>query len=258
MRLEQEQEELLSSLVEAYRNQERDKRMPFLQVFLHGETNAIIRHSGFTGGQTKAYPGDLSTLEREGLITYHPSRSPSVREFDIRPGGFETYAEIKEQESEPLNTVESTSLSYLESSRFRERFGKAYQKWRDAESLLWRSDSENQLTTIGHLCREAMQEFADALLALNKVQIADSDKAHTVARIRAIIKQYQDKFGTTEKEFLDAILAYWGTVSDLTQRQEHGGQKEDSPLIWEDGRRVVFQTAIVMYEVDSSLGRTIG
>jgi hypothetical protein len=48
---------------------------------------------------------------------------------------------------------------------------------------------------------------------------------------------------------LKALLAYWGTVNDLVQRQEHGGQKEREPLKWEDGRRVVFQTAVVMFEI---------
>jgi hypothetical protein len=37
------------------------------------------------------------------------------------------------------------------------------------------------------------------------------------------------------------------------QRQEHGAQKEGRPLVWEDGRRVVFQTAIVMFELDRAL-----
>jgi hypothetical protein len=46
---------------------------------------------------------------------------------------------------------------------------------------------------------------------------------------------------------------YWGTVNDLIQRQEHGAQREGGALAWEDGRRVVFQTAIVMFEIDRSL-----
>jgi hypothetical protein len=56
-----------------------------------------------------------------------------------------------------------------------------------------------------------------------------------------------------EKPFLEALIAYWGTVSDLIQRQEHGSQKEGKELVWEDGRRVVFQTAMVMLEFDKSL-----
>jgi hypothetical protein len=75
-----------------------------------------------------------------------------------------------------------------------------------------------------------------------------------VARIRSVLQQHAAKLGTTAAPFLDALLVYWGTVSDLVQRQEHGAQKEGRPLVWEDGRRVVFQTAIVMFEVDRTLG----
>src|SRR5439155_2241153 len=56
--------------------------------------------------------------------------------------------------------------------------------------------------------------------------------------------------------FLDALIGYWGAVSDLVQRQEHGGQREGAELTWHDARRVVFQVAMVMFEVDSALGRS--
>ncbi len=36
-------------------------------------------------------------------------------------------------------------------------------------------------------------------------------------------------------------------------RQEHGAQKESETLQWEDARRVVFQTAMVMFELDRTL-----
>ena len=100
-----------------------------------------------------------------------------------------------------------------------------------------------------------MQEFATALVNQYQPPNAGPDKAHTVARIRAVLKLRGDQLGETEKSFLDAILAYWGTVSDLVQRQEHGAQKEGETLVWEDGRRVVFQTALVMFEIDSALSR---
>lgn len=63
------------------------------------------------------------------------------------------------------------------------------------------------------------------------------------------------KLGTTEEPFLEAVVAYWGTVADLIERQEHGAQKEGEALTWEDARRIVFHTAIVMFEVDRSLSR---
>jgi hypothetical protein len=65
----------------------------------------------------------------------------------------------------------------------------------------------------------------------------------TVARIRSVLEHLAGLLGATEKPLLDALLTYWGTVSDLVQRQEHGAQREGESLSWADSRRVVFQTA---------------
>jgi hypothetical protein len=111
------------------------------------------------------------------------------------------------------------------------------------------------MTTIGHLCREAIQEFATTLINQYQPPDVDIDKAHTVARIKAVLNSCANKLGSSEKPFLDALIVYWGTVSDLIQRQEHGGQKEGNPLAWDDARRIVFQTYVVMFEIDRSLAR---
>jgi hypothetical protein len=81
----------------------------------------------------------------------------------------------------------------------------------------------------------------------------DQDPVHVVARVRAVIEHRRTALGEATSEVLGALLAYWGTVSDLVQRQEHGAQKEGQQLIWLDARRVVFQTASVMYEIDANL-----
>lgn len=121
--------------------------------------------------------------------------------------------------------------------------------------MLWGNDSQNQLTMIGHLCREAMQKFATALVDQYQLSNVDKDKAHTVARLKAVLNIQANQLGKTEKPFLDVILIYWGTVSDLVQRQEHDSLKEGIQLVWEDGRRIVFQTLLVMFEIDKSLSR---
>lgn len=90
-----------------------------------------------------------------------------------------------------------------------------------------------------------MQEFATALVDKFRPSDVASDKAHVVARIKAVLEEKKKRLGSTGKQFLDALVAYWGAVSDLVQRQEHGAQKEGSSLTWEDGRRVVFQTAMI-------------
>lgn len=122
----------------------------------------------------------------------------------------------------------------------------------EAESLLYAEDTENTLTTIGHLLREAMQEFASALVDRFKPPRVDSDKAKTVSRIKAVLGML--RLSDKVSAFLDALIAYWGTVADLVQRQEHGGLKEGEPLRWLDARRIVFQVAVVMMEIDAAMG----
>ena len=132
-------------------------------------------------------------------------------------------------------------------------YPKVYKKWEEAANMLWGSDSDQRHTTIGHLCREAMQEFTTALVEKYNPVDVDEDKAHTVSRMRSVLKSKNINLSTTEKPFLEGLIGYWGTTIDLVQRQEHGDTKEGEPLKWEDSRRVVFQTAIVMFEIDKAL-----
>lgn len=106
-----------------------------------------------------------------------------------------------------------------------------------------------QMTRIGHICREALQEFATSLAQRCGAEVL-ADRAKTVQAIRTVLGMHQ--LGETHKAFLDALLTYWGTVSDLVQRQEHGAARDKEPLTWEDARRIVFQTAIVMFEIARS------
>jgi hypothetical protein len=101
-----------------------------------------------------------------------------------------------------------------------------------------------------------MQVFATTLVERFRPPNVDQDKQHDRARLKAVLVHHREQIGETEGEFLDALNAYWGALSTLVQRQEHGAQREKETLVWEDGRRVVFQTAVVMYEVDQSLTRT--
>ncbi len=49
-------------------------------------------------------------------------------------------------------------------------------------------------------------------------------------------------------------MSYWGTVSDLAQRQEHAAEREGEALTADDARRVVWYSALVMYELDRTFG----
>lgn len=250
--LEQEQKELLAVLVESARNVPSNQREKF-QV-LRTDVKDYIRYPGLAHPNMVVYFGDIEALAHENLLTlsYGSTGTPF---FDVTPRGFKYYKQMKQLAGQPVQKVETTIRNYLVADHFQQEYPKAYQNWTKAEAMLWESDSQDKLTTIGHLCREAMQNFATALVEQFQPPDVDVDKAHTVSRLRAVLDLRAKLLGKSEKPFLDALLAFWGTVSDLVQRQEHGGQKEGQPLVWEDGRRIVFQTALVMFEVNSSLSR---
>src|SRR5262245_10911513 len=101
-----------------------------------------------------------------------------------------------------------------------------------------------------------MQSFATCMVERFEPPNVATDRQHDVSRLRAVLRHTSAQLGSAEKPFLDALVAYWGTVSGLAQRQEHGGHREAEPLTHEDAWRLVFRTAGVMFEVLRSLTST--
>jgi hypothetical protein len=250
--LRPEQEDLLVTLVVAERNVPRDQREQF--IFFPTAGDPGLAHPGLPGREMPVYLGDLDILSNEGLLneTWTPS---GARLFDITPTGFAVYEAIRQRSGAPVQQLEDEMKRYLDADVFLKRYPKAYRRWLEATEKLWSSGSEQHLNTVGHLCREAIQEFATALVERHKPSEVEQDKARDINRIRAVLDQSATRLGERVSAFLEALLNYWVAVSGLVQRQVHGRQKEDRPLIFEDGRRVVFQTAVVMYEMDRALER---
>jgi hypothetical protein len=246
--LQQEQEDLLKNMIEAVRNTPRDQRSRFILV------DGGMVHSGLPGGFYDVHLGDLEVLTRYNLLS-RTSNSRGAPVYDVHPLGFQYYEHLQKRNGEPVDQIETEVRLYIDAHDFEHRHHLAYQKWHRAASRLWSSESDSDYTEIGHLCRDALMEFAEDLVNEFRPENAPADKQKTVDRIRSVLRQRKSVLGATEQPFLHALIAYWGTVWDLVQRQEHGGQKEGEPLVWEDARRVIFQTAIVMYEIDRALRR---
>ena len=146
--------------------------------------------------------------------------------------------------------VESRVVEYIDAERFQQRHPSAYKTWKHAHDLYER-DAEGQATVIGHHAREALATFADDLVTQCGVHVEHEEnrEAGTVKKLRSVFRA-EPQLGSTARNHLDALTRYWRSVSDLAQRQEHGGKREGEPLALEDARRLVFQTMVVMYEVD--------
>jgi hypothetical protein len=240
--LENEQRELLSWMVEAERLLPAQQRGPFF--FMQTDGEAFLIHS-YVPERPQVRKGDLEAIADSRLLR-REFGSNGTPMYEVTPLGRRYDAEQKKSAGEAITVVENEIRYYLASDQFRSSFHEAYERWRQAEDELWIADDEAQFTRIGHICREAMQAFASSLTTAAQVTGVPDDPAKTVARIRAVLRA---AYSGRRAAFFDALLAYWGAVSDLVQRQEHGAQKAGEPLAWEDARRVVFQTAVVMYEV---------
>jgi len=242
--LEDEQRELLARMVERERSVPPEQSDSFHFWLTSG--GSFLQHV-----QTRlpARRGDVDTLAEYGLLRRVVSGTSSPM-YDITPRGRRYYAQMKRRSGEAATVVDAEIRVFLDGSAFMESFPGAYALWREAEQELWGAENLAQMTRLGHTCREALQEFATSLAQRCGVEVP-ADRAMTVQAIRAVLGTR--RLGETHQAFLDALLTYWGTVSDLVQRQEHGAAREKEPLTWEDARRVVFQTVIVMFEIARSV-----
>lgn len=213
--LEESQLTLLSDLVEASRRVPADQRRDFTAFrVMSADPRLPLRHPGFRGKDVYlAHPQDIEILRQAGLITVTNSNR-DLLQFFVHPQGFRYYEESKRQAGGPVERVESEIRHWIDAERFRRDYSEAYAKWAKAEGLLWGADSGEQLSAIGHHCREAMQDFATALVSRYQPTGVTSDVAKSIARMRAVLDASGPE-SESERLFLDAMLAYWGAVSGL-------------------------------------------
>lgn len=235
----------LRQIAELSRSVPPNQRAPISLQEVIGSLQLYAYHPGAsTTNQAMFYPGDLASLAAAGLI--HTVRKTQYSaDIDLTPKGRAFADQLYASVEVPAQRVEQRMREYIEAREFAVAYPAAYERWKAADTLLGSQDAARQLTTIGHMCREAVQFFADALARRFELDVS-TDISKTLLRIKAVREHLA--IGDSEKEFLEALVVYFGTVSDLIQRQEHGAGKQGDELRLEDARRVVFYSLLVMYE----------
>ncbi|MBA3371283.1 MAG: hypothetical protein H0T96_07510 [Thermoleophilaceae bacterium] len=228
---------------------DRNKREFFLMLL---EQGALVAGGGLPHDGPMVADGDIEVLAAAGLLRIIEDGQGSTR-FRVTPEGERFYAAMKTRAGEPVREVEDDVRGYLDSEPFRSRYGAAYQSFAEAERMLWGRDSQKQLTAVGHHAREALQAFATGLVERHQPPAVNSNPTHTLDRLSAVVQMHRPTLGDRRTDFLDALFGYWREVVNIAQRQEHGGQKEGESLVWEDARRVVLHTAVVIVEVARTL-----
>ena len=172
---------------------------------------------------------------------------------EITQRGFDALDELERVAPSLFHAMETQVLGYLGEAEFAERYSAAFAKLRQATELLTGDDAATRASQVGHLCREAAQEFADALIAPYAPPDPPALKTAVTPRVRAVLTSCASELAKSEPTFLKALVDYWSATYDLVQRQEKDAVKEGQALTIEDGRRVVFHTGIMMYEVARAL-----
>lgn len=244
--LDPEVEEILIRLVEEGLKVDRAHRRFFASRPLGTSPAYVVSGAGIQGRFAIA-PQDLNELQSHGHIKTERHNTQGFFEFFVTRQGLAYYRQVN-QRAEPLERVEDESVRYLDTSGFRERHREAYDKWKQA-AVLRDEDPMAHASRVGHDCREAMMAFASSLAARHGVAV-EAAPEQTVKKVRAVLDKRRGEASDKTQAFLHALLAYWGTVNDLAQRQEHAASREGKPLEADDARRAVFYTVLVMQELD--------
>jgi hypothetical protein len=230
-------------LVEAARTVDRPEQKWFLADLSHGE----FLHG--PGGTRQVLGSDVYALHHAGyLAPAGGSIFEKTHDWVLTGEAIERYAEIRRRQGEAFERGVEGVRRYFDSEAFAAAYPLAYAKWQEAEALLWGANTEREYTTVGHKARETMQEFATEVVSRYQPPDPDPAVAKVNRRLGAVIAMKLPSLGDARANLLKSLGDYWEATNDVVQRQEHGGQKEDQPLEWEDARRVVFHTASVMYE----------
>jgi hypothetical protein len=202
--LEEEQRVLLMALVEAWRSLPREDRHNFIFIQTFGGSE-IIGLDNFPN----PYKGDIVALGREDLLNISYGSRSSLN-FDITPLGFKYYENLKRKSGEPIQEVEGRVINFLESEPFRKKHPEAYSKWAQAMELLWSSDSQRELSAIGHHCREAVQYFATSLVEQYPPDQVTSEINKPVKRVEAVLSNQGETLGRTYQDVLMALFELLG------------------------------------------------
>ena len=198
---------------------------------------------------------ELQEMATRGWIeAYGYDRIPTAGQARITTRGYDARSESPSVAA-PLGGLEkvlSQSLQALAAPSFRTQYPAALAELQKAVELLVAHDGSSKYGLIGYACRNAMQEFAIALVYHHNLQTPPAKTASTVA-VRLVIAQRKKDLGDAVAAFLDSLLTYWDKTFDLVQRLAKDATREGPPLPIEDARRVVFHTAVVMNDLAQSL-----
>ncbi|HEY2398173.1 MAG TPA: hypothetical protein VGH78_04190 [Solirubrobacteraceae bacterium] len=214
-----------------------------LEAELDGEIAIRRRHAG-SGSPQRAETGAGPRAAIETPAPVPPAR-PRVGEFD---------------------RIEDYLRSYLEDERFRSTHPLACGRWIVSWEMLWCADSRARVIAVGKRAREAMQAFGGSLLEARAPLPLDpkwpelltervprgEPHGDAIAGVAGVVRACGEQLGYERCALLSCLFEHWRALAENVRRHEPGHWPAAERLRWEDGRRLVLLTALVMVEVDRS------
>jgi hypothetical protein len=158
--------------------------------------------------------------------------------------------------------IEDYLRAYLEDQRFSSAHPLARGRWIVAWEMLWCADSRAKVIAVGRRASDAMRAFSVSMhercmcLAMDShwpdVLADGSQRPEPLDSLASITEAYGEQLGAGRSQLLRELFEPWRALGEKLQRHEQGSQPPDERLRWEDGRRLVLFTALVMVEFDRS------
>jgi hypothetical protein len=158
--------------------------------------------------------------------------------------------------------IEDYLRAYLESEGFRSAHPLACGRWVVAWELLWCADSRAKVMAVGQRARTAMLAFAASMLERSVPLAMDANWPELLAGppqspepvdgLVTITEASRRELGEERYAILQSLLEDWRSLLERVERHGEASQAVGERLRWEDGRRLVLFTALVMVETDRS------
>lgn len=132
-------------------------------------------------------------------------------------------------------------------SRLGEFCSPAFQELEEAEQALRIGEDENDWSRVGHQCRVALQDFAEAAYQRWYASAPQErlSLAKTLTRLRAVLSCLKSGVSVSQRELISAMLE---PVANIVEKTEHRSAKEGEPLTERDAERCFVMTALLLDE----------
>jgi hypothetical protein len=158
--------------------------------------------------------------------------------------------------------IEDYLRAYLEDELFRSAHPLAYGRWLVAWEMLWCADTRAKVIAAAQRTPAAIQAFASSLLERGTPLAMDphwpelladgSRRPDPLDGLTSVADAYREQLGDERSELLGRLLEHWRALLLSVRRHDDRSRPPGERLHWEDGRRLVLFTALVMVEFDRS------